>query len=79
MLLSGFSFAQYSTAWLFTVNLSYFSISYKVLPLSDTWSLTDAEIIEILPISLNSFSCKIHLLRYDLIEIRNTILLQLLY
>ena len=43
MLLSGFSFAQYSNAWLFTVNLSYFSISYKVLPLLDTWSLTDAE------------------------------------
>ena len=40
---------------------------------------TSVDIIEILPISLNSFSCKIHLLRYDLIEIRNTILLQLLY
>ena len=40
---------------------------------------TSVDIIEILPISLKTFSCKIHLLRNDLIEIRNTILLQLLY
>ena len=32
--------------------------------------------IEILAISLNTLSYKIHLLRYDLIELRNTMLLQ---
>ena len=35
--------------------------------------------VDIIEIFLNRFSCKIHLLRYDFIEIRNTILLQLLY
>ena len=35
---------------------------------------TSVDIIEIFPISPNTLSHKIHLLRYDLFEIRNTIL-----
>ena len=37
---------------------------------------TSVDIIEIFPISPNTLSYKIHLLKYDLFEIRNTILLQ---
>ena len=37
---------------------------------------TSVDIIKILSISPNTLSYKTHLLRYDLIEIRNTILLQ---